>query len=100
MIMRLCAITEQFNECSASPDKWFRVNDLDSDGGFTLVCKPDVFLCLSLRPVTVDGKAYSRMQVRYSSTIISWIDLPVLPSHALNDHAEILAIAKKELAGL
>jgi hypothetical protein len=98
--MRICAVIELFNESSASPDNWFRVDDLDNDGGFTLVCKRDVSLCLSPRPVVVEKKPYSRMQVTYSSTIISWIDLPVMPSQAPKDHAEILAAAKKQLAAL
>jgi hypothetical protein len=99
--MRLCAIVELFNESSASSSNWFSIPDQDGDTGFTLVCKRDVALCLSVRPVIVEKKPYSRIQVTYGSTVISRAYLPVGPSQQTPEHhAETLAAAKKQLATL
>jgi hypothetical protein len=97
--MRLSAILDLFNE-SQSPDDWLRVNDQNLDGGFTMVCKRDVFLCLSINLVWVASKPFTRIQVAYGSTILSWADLPVTASEAVKDHSEILAAAKKQLVAL
>jgi hypothetical protein len=97
--MRLSAIIDLFNE-SQSPDDWLRVNDQNGDGGFTMVCKRDVFLCLSMRRVWVASKPFTRIQLVYGPTILSWADLPVGPSQVVQDHAEILAAAKKQFMAL
>jgi len=97
--MRLSAILDLFNE-SQSPDDWLRVNDPNLDGGFTMVCKRDVFLCLGINLVWVGSKPFTRIQVAYDSTILSWADIPLAASEAVKDHSEILAAAKKQLVAL
>jgi hypothetical protein len=97
--MRLSTIIDIFNENQSSPD-WLRVNDQNGDGGFTMVCKRDVWLCLSINLVWVEKKPFTRIQLAYGSTILSWADLPVASSEVVKDHAEILAAAKKQLLAL
>jgi hypothetical protein len=96
--MKLSAVLDLFNE-SQSPNDWLRVNDQNGDGGFTMVCKQDVLLCLSIKLVWVKGKPFTRIQVAYGSTILSWADLPVTASEVVKDHSEILAAAKRALGG-
>jgi hypothetical protein len=57
-------------------------------------------LCLSINLVWVGSKPFTRIQVAYDTTILSWADLPVVASEVMKDHAEILAAAKKQLVAL
>jgi hypothetical protein len=97
--MRLSAVVDLFNE-SQAPGDWLRVNDQNGDGGFTMVCKRDVLLCLSLKLVWVASKPFTRIQLAYGSTVLSWADLPVTAAEVVKDHAEILAAAKDQLVAL
>jgi hypothetical protein len=81
----------------ASPKDWMRVNSESGDGGFTMVAVRDVLLCLSLNLVWKAGKPFTRLQITYGSTIISWADLPVAPSDTFEDPAQILAALKNPL---
>jgi hypothetical protein len=83
---------------SPSPADWMRVNNESGDGGFTMFSVEDVLLCLSINLVWKAGNPFTRLQVTYGSTILSWGDLPVTSSDTLKDHAKILAAFQRHLA--
>ena len=84
---------------SQSPQDWVQVDNESGDGGYTTFCVKDVLLCLSLNLVWKANKPFTRLQVTYGSTIISWGDLPVVSSENLPDSAQIIAAAGKQLSG-
>jgi hypothetical protein len=94
--MKLSDILELIDK-SPSPKDWMRVNNESGDGGFTMVAVRDVLLCLSLDLVWKGSKPFTRLQITYGSTIISWADLPITPSDTFEDHARVLAALKNLL---
>jgi hypothetical protein len=76
--MRLSDISDLLQHYQ-SPDDWLRVNNERQDGGDTLVCHGDVLLCMKFNLVWNDGKPYTRLELIYGTTLLSWTDIPVGP---------------------
>jgi hypothetical protein len=83
---------------SPSPGDWLHVDNENSDGGFTTVCLKDVLLCLSVNLVWKAGKPYTRLQVTYSTVVLSWADLPIVSADNLLSHDELLGAASRLLS--
>jgi len=60
-----------------APDDWLRVNNERQDGGDTLVCHGDVLLCMKFNLVWNGGKPFTRLELTYGPTLLSWADIPV-----------------------
>ena len=84
---------------SQSPQDWMRVNDESGDGGFVMVCRKDVLLCLTVDLVWVADKPFTRLEVKYSSTILSWADLPLASADRVPDVDQLIGHANKLLSG-
>jgi hypothetical protein len=84
--MRLSDISDLLKHYQ-SPGDWLRVNNENHDGGDTMVCVGDVFLCMKFNVVWNGGKPFTRLELTYGPTLLSWIDLPLAsltdrPTHA------------------
>ena len=82
------------------PTDWMRVNNESGEYGFMMYSVHDVQLRVSISLVSKGGNPATRVELAYDSTILAWVDRPLMSSDELKDNARILSAVQKHLKDL
>jgi hypothetical protein len=79
------------------PAEWRLVNDPDARET-TAYYVEDVFLCIKFKVIWAQRKPWSRITISYSTTTITWFDLPIVSAdNKVRTYEEVYSALKDSL---